>query len=95
MSYQLGAGRPRFLSLAALVLAARCRPALRREVWFWGVWAACQHLSDLEPSPPWLWRYVPIVPYAQFPWRYLMLAIIPLSILPARWWRMKVSQAAG
>jgi len=25
---------------------------------------------------------MPIVPYAQFPWRYLMLAIIPLSILP-------------
>ena len=28
------------------------------------------------------WRYLPIVPYAQFPWRYLMLAIMPLSILP-------------
>ena len=28
------------------------------------------------------WRYVPLVPYAQFPWRYLMLAILPLSILP-------------
>jgi hypothetical protein len=29
------------------------------------------------------WRYIPIVGFAQFPWRYLMLAILPLSILPA------------
>jgi hypothetical protein len=35
------------------------------------------------PLSAWAWRYVPIVGYAQFPWRYLMLAILPLSILPA------------
>ena len=81
MSYQLGLAAT-LLSLAALVFARRMRPALRREAWFWGAWALVSIFLTLNLSAL-VWRYVPIVPYAQFPWRYLMLAIIPLSILPA------------
>jgi hypothetical protein len=80
MSFQLGAAAT-LLSLVALVTARRLKPSVRREVWFWGLWAAVsifltQNVSALG------WHYLPIVPYAQFPWRYLMLAIVPLSILP-------------
>ena len=80
MSFQLGAAAT-LLSLVALVTARRLKPALRREVWFWGLWAAISIFLTLNVSAL-AWRYLPIVPYAQFPWRYLMLAIIPLSILP-------------
>ncbi len=81
MSFQLGAAAT-LLSLVALVTARRLRPSLRREVWFWGLWAVVSIFLTLNISAL-AWRYLPIVPYAQFPWRYLMLAIIPLSILPA------------
>jgi hypothetical protein len=49
---------------------------------FWGLWAIVSIVLTLGVSAP-IWCYVPLVPYAQFPWRYLMLAMIPLSILPA------------
>ena len=64
----------------------------RREVWFWAAWALVSILLTL-PISALAWRYLPIVPYAQFPWRYLMLAMIPLSILPATLvgsWRVEV-----
>ena len=80
MSFQLGAAAT-ILSLVALVTARRLKPSLRREVWFWGLWAAVSIFLTLNVSAL-AWRYLPIVPYAQFPWRYLMLAIVPLSILP-------------
>lgn len=81
MSYQLGLAAT-ILSALALVAARRLRPATRREVWFWAAWAAISIFLTLNISAA-VWRYVPLVPYAQFPWRYLMLAILPLSILPA------------
>jgi hypothetical protein len=81
MSYQLGAAAT-LLSLVALALSRRLHPAVRREVWFWGVWLLVSVFLTLGVSGL-VWRYVPLVKYAQFPWRYLMLAIIPLSILPA------------
>lgn len=80
MSFQLGAAVTLF-SLVALAVSRRFPPALCREAWFWGLWAAGSIFLML-PVSALAWRYVPIVPYAQFPWRYLMLAIIPLSILP-------------
>ena len=80
MSFQLGAAAT-LLSLVALVTARRLKPSLRREVWFWGLWAAVSIFLTLNVSAL-AWRYLPIVPYAQFPWRYLMLVIVPLSILP-------------
>jgi hypothetical protein len=81
MSFQLGAAAT-LLSLVALVTARRLRPSVRREVWFWALWALVSIFLTLGVSA-WAWRHLPIVPYAQFPWRYLMLAILPLSILPA------------
>lgn len=81
MSYQLGAAAT-LLSVIALTTVRRLHPRLRRETWFWALWAAVSIFLTLNLSAL-VWRYVPIVPYAQFPWRYLMLALIPLSILPA------------
>jgi hypothetical protein len=80
MSYQLGAAAT-LLSLIALILAGRQTAARRREIWFWGAWAGVSIFLTLGVSA-FAWRYVPIVRFAQFPWRYLMLAILPLSILP-------------
>ncbi len=92
MSYQLGAA-PFLLSLIAVVIAVRGRKsAVRRETWFWAAWALVSIFLTL-PVSALAWRYVPIIPYAQFPWRYLMLAMIPLSILPATLvgdWRLEV-----
>ncbi len=56
-------------------------PQRFHEVVFWALWAVASVFLTLDISLL-AWQYVPIVPYAQFPWRYLMLAILPLSILP-------------
>ena len=106
LSYQLGAASA-LLSIVALTIAGRFTSARRREVWFWGAWAAASIFLTLGISAL-AWRYVPLVPFAQFPWRYLMLAILPLSILPGvlvadadgRWqmangrWRLIARQVA-
>ncbi len=80
LSYQLGAAATLF-SIIALALSGRFRPRVRAELRFWGLWLVVAVFLML-PVSVLAWRYVPIVPYAQFPWRYLMLAILPLSILP-------------
>ena len=80
MSYQLGAAAT-LLSLIAVALSWKQAAERRREIWFWAAWAAISIFLTLGISA-WVWRHVPLVPYAQFPWRYLMLAILPLSILP-------------
>jgi hypothetical protein len=88
MSFQLGAAAT-ILALVAFFAAAGT-PSLRerlglerrREIWFWAGWAIVSVALTTAISAP-LWRHVPLVSFAQFPWRYLMLAIIPLSILPA------------
>ena len=81
LSYQLGAAAALF-TLITLVLSGRFKPRLRGELRFWGAWLLVSVFLTL-PASVFLWRTVPIVGYAQFPWRYLMLAILPLSILPA------------
>ncbi|MGE5602234.1 MAG: hypothetical protein ACM30E_04250 [Nitrososphaerales archaeon] len=81
LSYQLGAAATLF-TVIALALSGRFRPRLRGELRFWGLWLAVAVFLTL-PASVLLWRYVPVVGFAQFPWRYLMLAILPLSILPA------------
>ncbi len=81
MSFQLGAAA----TLLALVAAATIRWLRRedrREAVFWALWALVSVFLTLNLSA-WVWRHVPLVPYAQFPWRYLMLTLLPLSILPA------------
>jgi hypothetical protein len=87
LSFQLGAAAA-MLSLVA-VLAAAGIPSLqerlgadrRREIWFWAAWAVASVALTMALTAP-LWLHVSLVAFAQFPWRYLMLAIIPLSILP-------------
>lgn len=81
LSYQLGAAATVF-TLISLVLSGRFKPRLRGELRFWGLWLLGSVFLTL-PASVLLWRYAPIVGYAQFPWRYLMLAMLPLSILPA------------
>ena len=81
LSYQLGAAAT-VLTLIGLALSGRARPRLRGEVRFWGAWLLVSVFLTL-PASVLLWRHAPIVDYAQFPWRYLMLAILPLSIVPA------------
>jgi hypothetical protein len=81
MSFQLGA-IPLLLTLIALAVSRRLDAVRRRELWFWGAWGAVSVFLTLGISAP-VWRVAPIIPYAQFPWRYLMLALLPLSILPA------------
>jgi hypothetical protein len=80
LSYQLGAAAV-LLSLIAVVLSWKQAAERRREIWFWAAWAGISVFLTLGSSA-WVWRHVSLVPYAQFPWRYLMLAIVPLSILP-------------
>jgi hypothetical protein len=87
MSFQLGAAAA-VLALIAVCsafgirsLRERLGEDRRRAIAFWAGWAVVSIPLTLAVSAP-LWRYVPVVAYAQFPWRYLMLAIIPLSILP-------------
>jgi hypothetical protein len=62
-------------------LRERLGPDRRREIAFWAGWAVVSLALTMAITAP-LWRNVPLVSFAQFPWRYLMLAIIPLSILP-------------
>jgi hypothetical protein len=100
MSFQLGAAA----TLLALVgffaasglpsLREKLGPLRRREIWFWAGWAIVAAALTTAISAP-LWRVVPLVAFAQFPWRYLMLAIIPLSILPGVLAAGPVSQPAG
>jgi hypothetical protein len=100
MSFQLGAAAT-ILALVAVFAAAgtpslreRLGPERRREVWFWTGWAIASVALTTGISAP-LWRYVPLVSFAQFPWRYLMLAIIPLSILPGVLTAGPASRPAG
>ncbi len=81
MSYQLGAVAV-LLAMVAAVAAVVLPRRVRRELWFWALWGVVSVGLTLGVSA-WLWQHVPIIPYAQFPWRYLMLAILPLSVLPA------------
>jgi hypothetical protein len=100
MSFQLGAAAT-ILSLIAIFAAAgtpslreRLGPDRRREIGFWVGWAVIAVALTMAISVP-LWRYVPLVSFAQFPWRYLMLAIIPLSILPGALTARPASQPMG
>jgi hypothetical protein len=80
LSFQLGAVAT-LLTLVALAISGQFPARLRGELRFWGLWLVAAVFLML-PVSALAWRYIPIVGFAQFPWRYLMLAILPLSILP-------------
>jgi hypothetical protein len=81
MSYQLGAVAL-LLAMVSAVAAVALPRKVRRELWLWSAWGLVSVGLTLEISA-WLWQHAPLIPYAQFPWRYLMLAILPLSVMPA------------
>ncbi len=82
ISYQLGLV-PYFLALGGVYLLMQRRGRVsRREGWlFVGVVLGATFLST--GASAWWWDHVPGVSFAQFPWRYLMLTVLGLSVLAA------------
>jgi hypothetical protein len=78
LSYQLGAV-PALLAVITLFTAGRLGRKRRRELWLLGLFAAAAVFLTLNISAP-AW-HLPLVPYAQFPWRYLLVAIPFISLL--------------
>jgi hypothetical protein len=78
LSYQLGAV-PALLCAITLCTARRLGDVRRRELWLLGLFAGAAVFLTLNISAP-AW-HLPLVPYAQFPWRYLLVAIPFLSLL--------------
>ncbi len=79
MSYQIGAV-PFVLAVLSLLVAARARGLLKLEMRFFQAVLVGVLLLTL-PISAWAWNHLPVIPYAQFPWRYLMLAMFPLAVL--------------
>ena len=80
LSYQLGIV-PVALAIVSLLVMVRARQAdVRRELVFFQALAVALILLTL-PVSAWAWRHLPLIGYAQFPWRYLMLVTVPLSVL--------------
>ncbi|MEI2690086.1 MAG: hypothetical protein V9H69_10370 [Anaerolineae bacterium] len=79
LSFQLGAVP---LALAVLALAGlRALPAgRRRELLLLLGWLLLAIFLML-PISTWAWRHVGFVSFAQFPWRWLMIAALPLAAL--------------
>ncbi len=82
ISYQLGLA-PYFLALGGVwVLLRRRAGEGTAEGWvFLGVTLAAVWLTT--GSSAWVWDHVPGVAFAQFPWRYLMLAVLGMAVLAA------------
>lgn len=79
LSFQLGA-TPLALAMLALV-GLRALPAgRRRELWLLLAWLLLAIFLML-PISTWAWRHVGFVSFAQFPWRWLMIAALPLAVL--------------
>jgi len=80
LSYQLGIV-PTALAILSLVVTARARRAdVRRGLVFFQALAVVLILLTL-PISAWAWQHLPLIGYAQFPWRYLMLVTVPLAVL--------------
>ncbi len=79
LSFQLGAV-PLVLAVLALV-GLRAIPAGRRReltlLLFWLLLA----IFLMLPISTWAWRTIGFVSFAQFPWRWLMIAALPLAVL--------------
>ncbi|MCD6291065.1 MAG: hypothetical protein J7M34_11225, partial [Anaerolineae bacterium] len=79
LSYQIGV-IPFVLAVLSLLVTARARGLLKLELRLFQL-ALLGALLLTLPISAWAWNHLPIIPYAQFPWRYLMLAILPLAVL--------------
>ena len=79
LSFQLGAV-PVVLAVLALIGMRRVRPGRRRELRYLWLWLLLAIFLML-PASAWAWRNIGFVSFAQFPWRWLMLAALPLAVL--------------
>lgn len=62
--------------------ASRRAPLRRRAIAFWAV-AAVLAVSMATPISRPAWEAVPLLAYAQFPWRWVAIAALPLAMLAA------------
>jgi hypothetical protein len=79
LSFQLGAV-PLALAMLALVGLRAIPAGRRRELWVLLGWLLLAIFLML-PISTWAWRNVGFVSFAQFPWRWLMIAALPLAAL--------------
>jgi hypothetical protein len=79
LSFQLGAV-PLVLAVLALVGLRAVPVGRRRELWLLLFWLALAIFLML-PISTWAWRTIGFVSFAQFPWRWLMIAALPLAVL--------------
>ena len=79
LSFQLGAA-PFALAVMSLLGLRGLRPARRRELLLLLGWLLLAIFLML-PASSWAWQHIGLVRYAQFPWRWLMLAALPLAVL--------------
>lgn len=79
LSYQIGAA-PYVLAVLSLLSLRRARGLLRFELALFAL-IALGAIYLMLPASAWAWDALPIIPYAQFPWRYLTLALIALAVL--------------
>ena len=79
LSFQLGAV-PLALAILALVGLRAIPASRRRELTLLLVWLLLAIFLML-PVSTWAWRNVGFVSFAQFPWRWLMIAALPLAVL--------------
>ncbi|HNS03910.1 MAG TPA: hypothetical protein PKM78_16200 [Anaerolineae bacterium] len=79
LSFQLGAA-PLALAVIALFGLAAIPAGRRRELWLLLLWLLLAIFLML-PISAWAWRNVGFVSFAQFPWRWLMIAALPLAVL--------------
>ncbi len=79
LSFQIGLA-PLTLAIVSLIGLAALWPARRREIlllWLWLLLA----IFLMLPISGWAWQHVGLVRFAQFPWRWLMIAALPLAVL--------------
>jgi hypothetical protein len=79
LSFQLGAV-PLVLAILALIGLRSLPVGRRRELWLLLGWLLLAIFLML-PISTWAWRHVGFVSFAQFPWRWLMIAALPLAVL--------------
>ena len=79
LSFQIGAA-PLALAILSLIGLRGLRSGRRRELmllWLWLLLAVFLML----PISAWAWQHIGFVSFAQFPWRWLMIAALPLAVL--------------
>jgi hypothetical protein len=79
LSFQLGVV-PLVLAILALVGLRAVPAGRRRELWLLLGWLLLAIFLML-PIFTWAWHHVGFVSFAQFPWRWLMIAALPLAVL--------------